>query len=124
VKRGLEDKIVQVKKDVEELELYKKDLANTVKAKSEEIIQKIRAASIKQSEIRKEAKFSLLERNLKLLENVLAVTDLHPCIIDYAVNIGLRKTSDQWVAFLNSNGNLSENLILGTDLPSIESSRL
>jgi hypothetical protein len=120
VKRGLEDKIIQVKKHVEELEFYKKNLANTVGSKSEETIQKIKAASIKQSEIRREAKFSLLERNLKLLENVLAVINLHPCMIDYAVNIGLRETSNQWVAFLNTNGNLSENPILETDLSSIQ----
>jgi len=120
VKRGLEDKIAQVKKSVEELELYKKDLANSVESKSEEIIQKVKAASIKQNEIRREAKFSLLARNLKLLENAVAVTDLHPCIVDYAVNIGLKETSNQWVAFLNTNGNLSENLTLKTDLASFQ----
>jgi hypothetical protein len=120
VKRGLEDEIASVKKDVEELELYKKGLANGVESKSEEMIQKIKAASIRQSEIRRDAKFSLLERNLKLLENVLAVANLHPCIIDYAVNIGLRETSDQWVRFLSANGNLSEDITLETDLPSIQ----
>jgi hypothetical protein len=120
VKRGLEDKIMQVKKDVEELELYKKGLANGVESKSERMIQKIKAASIKQNEIRRDANFSLLERNLKLLENVLAVANLHPCIIDYAVNIGLRETSDQWVRFLNTNGNLSEDITLETDLPSVQ----
>jgi hypothetical protein len=120
VKRGLEDKIAKVRKEVEEVELYKKDLAKNVGSKSEEIIQKTKAASTKQNEIRREAKFSLLERNLKLLENVLAVANLHPCIIDYAVNIGLREASGQWVAFLNTNGNLSENLTLGADLPSIQ----
>jgi hypothetical protein len=116
VKRGLEDKIARVKKSVEELELYRKDLANSVESKSEETIQKVKAASIKQNEIRREAKFSLLTRNLKLLENAVAVTDLHPCIVDYAVNVGLSETSNQWVAFLNTNGNLSENLTLKTDL--------
>jgi hypothetical protein len=120
VKRGLEDKIIQVKKDVEELELYKKALTNSVESKSEDIIQKIKAASIKQNEIRRETKFSLLVRNLKLLENVLAVANLHPCIIDYAVNIGLKETSNQWVTFLNTNGSLSENLTLETDLQSIQ----
>ena len=120
VKRGLEDKIAQVKKSVEELELYKKDLANSAESKSEEIIQKVKAASIKQNEIRREAKFSLLARNLKLLENAVAVTDLHPCMVDYAVNIGLKETSNQWVAFLNTNGNLSENLTLKTYLASFQ----
>jgi hypothetical protein len=112
VKHGLEDKIIQVKKDVKELELYKKDLANSVGSKNEEIIQKIRAASIKQNEIRREAKFSLLERNLKLLENVLKVANLHPCIIDYAINIGLKETSNQWLQYLSENGSLSSDVHL------------
>jgi hypothetical protein len=112
VKRGLEDKIARVKKDVEELELYKKNLASSVESKSEEMIQKIKTASIKQNEIRRDAKFSLLERNLKLLENVLAVANLHPCIIDYAVNIGLRETSNQWLQYLSENGSLSSDVHL------------
>jgi hypothetical protein len=120
VKRGLEDKIAEVKKSVEEIELYKKDLANSVESKSEEMIQKARAASVKQNEIRREAKFSLLARNLRFLENAVVVIDLHPCIVDYAVNIGLKETSNQWMAFLNTNGNLSENLSLKTDLASLQ----
>jgi hypothetical protein len=120
VKRGLEDKIARVKKDVEELEFYKKDLVKNAGSKDDETIQKMKAASVKQNEIRREAKFSLLERNLKLLENVFAVANLHPCIIDYAVNVGLRETSGQWVAFLNTKGNLSENLTLETGLPPIQ----
>jgi hypothetical protein len=115
VKRGLEDKIAHVEKSVEELELYKKDLANSVESKSEETIRRVKAASIKQNEIRREARFSLLTRKLKLLENAVAVADLHPCIVDYAVNVGLKETSNQWAAFLNTNGNLSENLALKTD---------
>lgn len=120
VKRGLEDKIAQVKKSVEKLDLYKKDLATSVESKSEEMIQKARAASIKQNEIRREAKFSLVARNLRFLENAVAITDLYPCIVDYAVNIGLKETSNQWVAFLNTKGNLSENLALKTDLAPLQ----
>ena len=119
VKRGLEDKIMQVTKDIEKLESYKNNLANSVESRNKEMIQQLKAASIRQNEIRRMAKFPLLERNLRLLENVLAVANLHPCIIDYAVNIGLRETSNQWVTFLNTNGNLFENLTLETDLPSI-----
>jgi hypothetical protein len=113
-KRELEDKIDKVKKDVEGLESYKKDLAKSVELKNEEMIRKLKAASIKQDEIRRKAKFSLLERNLKLLQNVLAVKNLHPCIIDYAVNVGLRETGNQWMAFLNTNGSLSEDVALET----------
>jgi hypothetical protein len=112
VKRGLEDKIIQVKKYVEALESYKKDLTNSVESKNEEIIQKIKAASVKQNEIRREAKFSLLERNLKFLENVLAIANLHPCIIDYALNIGLRETSNQWLQNLRENGSLLSDVYL------------
>jgi hypothetical protein len=43
---------------------------------------------------RKERRSSHCSRHLLgLLENVLAIASLHPCIIDHAVNIGLRETS-------------------------------
>jgi hypothetical protein len=121
VKCQLEEKIAAVKKDVEKLESYKKSLANGAESRDEETIQKIKAASVKQDEIRRNAKLTLLGRNLKLLENVSVITNLHPCIIDYAINVGLKETSDQWVAFLNTNGSLSEDVILATDLPSVHS---
>jgi hypothetical protein len=81
----------------------------------EEIIERMKAISVRQHEIRRQAGFSSLSRNLKLLQNVKAVMCLYPCIVDYAVNIGLERTSEQWIAFLEKNGSLSSSVSLKTD---------
>lgn len=53
-------------------------------------------------------RLSLLSRDLKLLENVEAIRKMHPSILDYAVNIGLKSTSDQWITFLRQEGDFSQ----------------
>jgi hypothetical protein len=53
-------------------------------------------------------------RDLKLLENIEAVMSLHSCMVDYAVNIGSKATSEQWIAFLQENGSFSSNVVLKT----------
>jgi hypothetical protein len=74
----------------------------------------LKSLSAKQHEIRKETSYSLLSRNLGLLENAVAAMNLHPSVIDYAISIGLKATSDQWKAFLERNGDFSTNLNLRT----------
>jgi len=41
-----------------------------------------------------------------------AVLDLIPSIIDYAVNVGLKETSDQWIRRLGEDGSLSSDVRL------------
>ncbi len=66
--------------------------------------------SLSQTEVKKSSNLSVVYRKLKILENVPVVLDLIPSIIDYAVNVGLRETSDQWLRYL------SENRSLGSDV--------
>ena len=75
--------------------------------------------SAKQNDVRREAGFPVLMRNLGLLENVAAVMDLYPCVVDYAVNVGLKETSEQWIAFLRGNGSLSSNVSLRTEFDDV-----
>jgi hypothetical protein len=49
---------------------------------------------------------------LKILENVSTVLDLIPSILDYAVNVGLKETSDQWMRHLGEDGSLSSDVHL------------
>jgi len=115
VKDRLKEQIAGVQKKIDELELQKKELADSVDLQKEKRIERMKAISIRQHEIRRETSFSSLSRNLKLLHNVKAAMRLYPCIIDYAVNIGLEGTSEQWIAFLKKNGSLSSNVSLETD---------
>jgi hypothetical protein len=112
----LKEKIDRVMKQVENLELKKKEISKTSDLSKKETIDRLKALSIRQDEIRRENDFSLLSRNLKLVENVKTVLGLYPCMIDYAVNVGLKKTSDSWSAFLKDNGDLGSEVHLTTSL--------
>jgi hypothetical protein len=69
--------------------------------------------------IKKTSRLSLMSRQLSLLECIETTVNLMPSIIDYAVNIGLKQTSDQWIRHLNENGDLSLDVhlesLLGAD---------
>jgi hypothetical protein len=114
VKVQLERKIANVNSEIQALELEKKQLAKEVSTNREKRIEQIKNLTSKQDEIRRETGFSLMSRNVKLLENIKSVMSLQPCIIDYAVNIGLEKTSEQWVSYLKDRGNLLSDVNLKT----------
>ncbi len=114
VKAALEDKVTIVQEYVDRLELRKKELAKDMCVKKEEAIEKVKELSSEQNRIRKEANFSLMVRDLKLLENIEALMSLHSCMVDYAVNVGLKATSEQWIAFLEENGSFSSDVALKT----------
>jgi len=78
----------------------------------EELEEEVKRISLSQTEVKKSSNLSVVYRKLKILENVLVVLDLIPSIIDYAVNVGLKETSDQWVQYLNENGHLSSDVNL------------
>ena len=113
VEADLKGKIAQVQGRIDEFEEQKKQLTGSG-GRKEELIQKLKVLSVRESEVRRGANFSVLVRNLRLLENVAAVMDLYPCVVDYAVNVGLKETSEQWIAFLHGNGSLSADVNLRT----------
>jgi hypothetical protein len=115
VKHRLKKRIADVQQKIDDLERRKEELAEHAEMQEKEIFKKMRAISIRQREIRRDSGFSVLSRNLKLLQNLEAVMHLHPCIADYAVNVGLGSTSEQWIAFLKDNGSLSSSVSLNTD---------
>jgi len=115
VKAALEDEITCIKNHVEQLELCKKELAKNMSSENGEAIKKIMALSKEQNELRKKSNFASMNMDLKLLNNISAVESLYPCIVDYAVNVGLKTTSAQWIAFLKENGQLSSDVPLKTE---------
>lgn len=118
VKTRMKEEIAQVDRDIEKLEVEKNALKGSVTEQGQEAIARIRGLSAKQNEIRKERGYSLLSRNLALLDNVLNALKLYPSIIDCAMNVGLRATSDQWAAHLENNGSLLDEVRLTTVLGS------
>jgi hypothetical protein len=58
----------------------------------------------------------MLARHVGLLENSERVLGLHPCIIDYAVNLSLSNVSKQWEASLRTEGDLESDIIFRTEM--------
>ena len=110
----LREKVDEIEEETKELKLQKRSVENDAELKEEEKIERIKAVSVRQMRIRKESNYPVLVSNLKLLENVKAVMRLYPCIVDCAVNVGLKATSDQWVAFLKNDGSLISDVTLQT----------
>jgi hypothetical protein len=114
LKTALEVKITIVQEHIDRLKHRKKEFAKSMDVKKEDAIEKMKLLSSEQNKIRKEANFSSVMHNLKLLQNIEAVMSLRPCIVDYALNVGLKTTSEQWMAFLQENGSFSSNVSLKT----------
>jgi len=112
-KKTLEKKIETARERINEVELQKEGLTRRP-VSDEEIVGKKRALSFLKNQIMKDSKLPSLVRDSKLLENAMAVQSLHPSILDYAVNIGLERTNEQWTAFLKENGDLESDLHLGS----------
>ena len=108
--------ITNIKDEIEKLEMQKEKLKNDIKIPKEKKIKKIKELTDKQREIRWRRKLPTLARNMILLENVERVMNLHPSIIDYAVNIGLKDLNKQWMRHLNRVEGLTKDLNLVTFL--------
>jgi len=110
-KKALEKKIEISKERIDEIKLQKQEVAKRA-ISYEKKVKKERALSFMENYIIKGSGFASLIRDSKLLENVMVIQTLHPSILDYAVNIGLERTNEQWTAFLKENGDLECDLHL------------
>ena len=115
VKAEFERKIIEVDRKIQEIERRKVKIMGNLEIEKAERIQFLKDLASRQTELRREADYSVLMRNFKLLENMGVVMSLHSCIVDYAVNVGLKQTSEQWIAFLIETGDLSSNINLKTN---------
>lgn len=110
----LESRIREIHERLEKLEISKKRIVEKLREHPDdgELKEEIRRVSISQTKLRKSSNLSVISHELKILENVSTVLDLIPSIMDYAVNIGLRETSDQWMRHLVDDGSLSSDVRL------------
>lgn len=112
----LKKRIAGIYSRIDELELEKQKLVKQLKkrdqAQKKYLQERIREISRKQGRMKGETNLSVLNRDLKMLENVPVALDLIPSIIDYAVNIGLKETSEQWIEFLMKDGNLFSDIYI------------
>jgi hypothetical protein len=81
-----------------------------------ELKEEVKRISMDQTKLVKSSNLSVVTNDFKILENISAVLDLIPSIIDYAVNIGLEETSEQWIEYLLKYGSLSSDLHLKSSI--------
>jgi hypothetical protein len=107
---------------LDEIEASKNSLVEELRKSpnDQELEERLRSLSMSHTEMCRSSDLSVIHRRLKILENVLIVSSLIPSIIDYAVNIGLKETSDQWMRHLSEKGSLETDVFLESVLTGFE----
>jgi hypothetical protein len=117
-KATLQKRLATAQHLIDELETRKKQVTATA-AKANERISEMKTLAEQQHTLRRENDTAMLARYLGLLTNAERISNLFPCAVDYAVNIGLRNVSEQWERFLQSTGDLASDIVLGTQMDSV-----
>jgi hypothetical protein len=110
----LESRVCEIRECLDELEASRKRIVEELREhpSDRELKEEIKKVSMSQTKFRKSSNLSVVSHELKILENVSTVLDLIPSIMDYAVNVGLKETSDQWMRHLVEDGSLSSDVRL------------
>jgi hypothetical protein len=110
----LESRISEVRGRLEKLDVSKERIVEKLMEHPNdgELRDEMKRISMSQTDVVKSSNLSVISHELKILENVSTVLNLIPSIIDYAVNVGLKETSDQWMRHLCEDGSLRENVCL------------
>ena len=111
----LRKELATIQQQIDELETRKKEIRDWTGERSQRI-NEIKDLAKQQDMVRHESNSAMLARHLGLLENSERVMTLHPCIIDYAVNLGLSNVSEQWEASLRTVGDLESDIIFRTEM--------
>jgi hypothetical protein len=112
---ALRDKVATIRKELEELESCKKKIVESEPDNSLKV-EKMKALAERKKALRHDNNLALTARRLGLIENAKRAMNLHPCMVDYAINIGLREVFEQWEAFLNSVGDLTSDIVMRSNL--------
>ena len=94
------------------LNVIKTDIA---KMKTEGRNEKIRFIVDMQNKLKTMCDRNKMARDLSIIQNVQKTLELMPSIIDYAVNIGLKSTGNQWLDALQNNIDFESDIRLKTN---------
>jgi hypothetical protein len=112
---ALRKELATIQQRIDELEIRKKEITDSTGERSQRI-NEIKDLAKQQDMVRRESNSAMLARHLGLLENSERVVTLHPCIIDYVVNLGLSNVSEQWEASLRTVGDLGSDFIFRAEM--------
>jgi hypothetical protein len=117
------DRMEEIHSKINKLEAEKEELIRQLRqsdhAQKKNLQEKIIKISKKQGKIKSEENISVLNRDLKILKNIPVTLNLIPSIIDYAINVGLKETSKQWIIFLREDGNLFSDISMNSVLDDV-----
>ena len=110
----LVSQISKIRIRLNEIETLRKTLIEELKKSpnDQELKERLRSVSIGHTEACRSSRLSVINYDLKIVENALNVSNLIPSVIDYAVNVGLKETSEQWVRHLSERGSLKSDVCL------------
>jgi len=113
-RRLLEARMLEIHAILDSFEHEKKESEEQMKENfgNCELKEKVRQISIERTKAERASNLPVIAHELKILRNVEFIIKLIPSIVDYAINIGLRETSHQWVQFLERNGSLTAEVNL------------
>jgi len=114
----LESRISGIHARLDELEMLKSKVVESLKEHPNDgkLRQQMESILARRAEVMKSSNLSVVCHELKILENTSEVMDLMPSVIDYAVNVGLKETSIQWIRHLDENGDLCSDVKLESAL--------
>jgi len=115
-KASLQEKLAAAQHLIDELETRKKHITAT---STNEKISEMKTLAKQQDTIRRENDTAMLSRHLGLLTNAERISNMYPCAVDYAVNIGLKNVSEQWERSLQSTRDLTSDITLRTAMDSV-----
>jgi hypothetical protein len=117
-KNLLEARISQIQNQLGELEMLKNETAQELKKhpNDERLSRKMKEVSVKRTDVVKFSQLSVVSHELRTLDNASKIPYLMSTVIDYAVNVGLKETSTQWVRYLNEIGDFASAVRLETVL--------
>jgi len=118
----LSSRISAIYERIKEIEASKKSLIEELKKSPDdrELREKLRSVSVSRTEMCRSSHLSEVHGELRIITNASAVSTLIPSVIDYAVNIGLKETSDQWIRHLSEKGSLESDVWLESVLSKTE----
>ena len=110
----LKSRISEIHEQLDTLEASKKRAIERLKERpsDKELKEEVQSISMSQTRIKRSSNLSVIGHELRIVENISTALDVIPSVIDYAVNLGLRETSEQWMRFLEDDGRLSSEVHL------------
>jgi hypothetical protein len=98
----LKNRLTEIQGELEKLEQAMKRILGELRGRPSdvELREQMRSISIRRSEIARSSGISIINHELRTLENVATVLRLTPSILDHGINIGLKETSDYWIRSL------------------------